>query len=140
MNPIIKDILFTIHCLTCFVSVFVMPYFIFKFVDVLLDKYRRNKYPEYFEYYDAGMDICRDAHDQATHKKTYFEYKLKLIYEGLRDGECTDEYFREYTNTLSESYIEFAQWFQEQQEESKVYFKKADAYAKEHNLGWGRLY
>ena len=106
----------------------------------VLDKRRRAQYPEYFEYFDAATDIARDVHDQTKHKTTVFEFRLKLIYEGLRDGECTVEYFQEYLDRINKEYIEFATWFEAQRKEAKRLFIEADRYAKLRDLKWGYLY
>lgn len=111
-----------------------------KIVNEELDKRRREQYPEYFEYFDAAMDLSNEAHDTCKHKKTYFEYHLKLIYEGLQEGECTVEYFKKYTDRINKEYIEFATWFEAKNKEAKELFIKADRYAKERDLKWGILY
>ena len=105
-----------------------------------LDKKRREQYPEYFRLFDAALAISNEAHDTCRCKKAYFEYRLKFIYEGLRDGECTVEYFQEFLSSLNAKYIEFAEWFDDKQREAKHLFKAADLYAKENNLKWGYLY
>ena len=105
-----------------------------------LDKQRRATYPEYFELFDAAMDIVADVDDQTKHKTTYFEYHFKLIYEGLRDGECTVEYFQKYLDRINKEYIEYATWFEAQQKEAKRLFREADMYAKLRDLKWGYLY
>lgn len=106
----------------------------------ILDKYRREQYPEYFEYFDAAMDIVSDVDSQTEHKTKYFKYHFKLIYEGLREGECTVEYFQEYLDRINKEYIEFATWFEAKNKEAKDLFRKADFYAKERDLKWGILY
>ena len=105
-----------------------------------LDQTRRQQYPEYFELFDAAMDIVADVNGQTKHKTSYFEYHLKLIYEGLRDGERTVEYFQEYLDRINKEYIEFTTWFEEQNKEAKRLFKEADLYAKLRDLKWGYLY
>jgi hypothetical protein len=80
-------------------------------VSKVLDNRRREQHPEYFKLFDEAMDISNEVHDLAKHKKTYFEYKLKLIYEGLQEGECTVEYFQKYTDRINKEYIELATWF-----------------------------
>lgn len=111
-----------------------------KITNKYLDGRRREQYPEYFKLFDKAMDIVADVHDQTEHKTKYFKYHFKLIYEGLRDGECTVEYFQEYLDRINKEYIEFATWFEAKQKEAKDLFRKADWYAKERNLKWGILY
>jgi hypothetical protein len=113
---------------------------IIKIVNEELDKHRREQYPEYFKLFDAAMDIVADVHSQTEHKTKYFEFHFKLIYKGLRDGECTVEYFREYLDRINGEYIEFATWFEAQNKEAKRLFKEADYYAKLRDLKWGYLY
>lgn len=105
-----------------------------------LDNIRREQHPEYFKLFDEAMDISNEVHDTCKHKTTYFEYKLKLIYEGLREGECTVEYFQKYLDRINKEYIEFATWFEAKNKEAKDLFRKADYYAKKHDLLWGVLY
>lgn len=105
-----------------------------------LEHTRRQQYPEYFKLFDKAMDIAADVDGQVKHKTSYFEYHLKLIYEGLRDGECTVEYFEEYLARINKEYIEFATWFEAQQKEAKRLFIEADLYAKLRDLKWGYLY
>ena len=105
-----------------------------------LDKKRREQYPEYFKLFDKAMDIVADVDGQTKHKTAYFEYRLKLIYESLRDGECTVEYFQKYLDRINKKYIEYATWFEEQNKEAKRLFRDADRYAKLRDLKWGYLY
>ena len=123
------------------------PVIICLFIDIgikikkkYLDQTRREQYPEYFKLFDKAMDIVADVDGQTKHKTTYFEYHLKLIYEGLRDGECTVEYFQEYLDRINKEYIEYATWFEAQQKEAKRLFREADLYAKMRDLKWGYLY
>jgi hypothetical protein len=111
-----------------------------KITNKYLDKRRRERYPEYFELFDAAMDIVSDVDGQTEHKTKYFKYHFKLIYDGLRDGECTVEYFQEYLDRINKEYIEFAIWFEAQNKEAKRLFKEADYYAKLRDLKWGYLY
>lgn len=111
-----------------------------KITNKYLDEQRREQYPEYFEFFDAALDIVADVDGQTKYKTTYFNYHFKLIYEGLRDGECTVEYFQEYLDRINKEYIEFATWFEAKNKEAKELFRKADWYAKERNLKWGILY
>ena len=111
-----------------------------KITNKYLDDKRREQYPEYFKLFDKALDIVADVDGQTKHKITYFEYHFKLIYEGLRDGEYTVEYFQEYLAKINKEYIEFAAWFEKQQKEAKRLFREADWYAKERDLKWGYLY
>ena len=111
-----------------------------KVTNKYLDDKRRQQYPEYFKLFDAAMDIVADVDGQTEHKTKYFEHRFKLIYEGLRDGECTVEYFQKYLDRINKEYIEYATWFEAQQKEAKRLFREADYYAKLRDLKWGILY
>ena len=111
-----------------------------KITNKYLDEKHRQQYPEYFKLFDAAMDIVADVDGQTEHKTKYFRHRYKLIYDGLRDGECTVEYFEEYLARINKEYIEYATWFEAQQKEAKRLFREADLYAKLRDLKWGYLY
>ena len=111
-----------------------------KITNKYLERTRRQQYPEYFKLFDKAMDIVADVDGQTEHKTKYFNYHFKLIYEGLREGECTVEYFQKYLDRINKEYIEFATWFEEQNKAANELFRKADWYAKERDLKWGYLY
>ena len=104
------------------------------------DKRRREQHSEYFEYFDTAMAISNNINEFTEQQTASFEYRLKLIYEGLRDGECTVDYFQEYLAKINKEYIAFATWFEEQNKEAKRLFREADLYAKLRDLKWGYLY
>ena len=105
-----------------------------------LEQTRREQYPEYFELLDKAMNIVRNTEGLTEHKTTYFRHRLKLIYEDLKDGECTVEYFEEYLARINKEYIEFANWFEVQHKEANRLFREADLYAKMRDLRWGIIY
>ena len=111
-----------------------------KITNKYLDNTRREQYPEYFELFDTAIAITNEVHEVTEQKTEHFKFKYKLIYEGLREGESTVEYFEEYLAKANKEYIEFATWFEEQNKEAKRLFKEADAYARKHDLKWGILY
>ncbi len=111
-----------------------------KITNKYLDQIHREQYPEYFKLFDEAMDIVAEVDCQTKYKTAYFEYRLKLIYEGLREGECTVEYFQKYLDRINKEYIEYATWFEAQQKEAKRLFREADYYAKMRDLKWGYLY
>ena len=111
-----------------------------KITNKYLDQTRRQQYPEYFKLFDKAMDIVADVDCQTKHKTKHFNYQFKLIYESLRDGECTVEYFQEYLDRINKEYIKYATWFEAQQKEAKRLFREADMYAKLRDLKWGYLY
>ncbi len=135
-----KDVLYTVLFLGGPVILCLLIVCGIKITNKYLDGKRREQYPEYFKLFDKAMDIVSDVHGQTEHKTTYFNYHLKLIYEGLQDGECTVEYFQEYLDRVNKEYIEFATWFEAQNKEAKRLFREADYYAKLRDLKWGYLY
>jgi hypothetical protein len=110
------------------------------FIDKCLEQRRKEQHPEYFKYYNAAMKICFDASEKVNHEASYIKYHFDLITEGLRDGECTEEYARKRLNELSDRHIEITNWFKEQRADADELFRAADFYAKENNLLWGVLY
>ena len=136
MTDVLRVVLaFGIPVILCWLAVIGI-----KITNKYLDSKRREQYPEYFELFDAAMDIVANVDGQTEHKTKYFNYHFKLIYEGLRDGECTVEYFQEYLDRINKEYIEYATWFEEQNKEAKRLFREADYYAKLRDLKWGYLY
>ena len=111
-----------------------------KITNKYLDQTRREQYPEYFKLFDKAMSIVSDIDVQTEHKTRYFKYHFKFIYEGLREGECTVEYFQEYLERINKEYIEFAAWFEAKNKEANELFRGADCYAKLCDLKWGYLY
>jgi hypothetical protein len=111
-----------------------------KITNRYLDQTRRQQYPEYFKLFDAAMDIVNEVHKQTELKTDYFKHKYTLIYEGLKEGECTVEYFQKYLDRINKEYIEYATWFEAQQKEAKRLFREADMYAKLRDLKCGYLY
>ena len=109
-------------------------------LEQLIKKYRREKYPEYFKYYNAALKICFNASEKVRKESNYIKYHFDLITEGIREGECTDDYARKRLNELSDMHIELTNWFKEQLAEADKLFRDADFYAKENNLLWGVLY
>jgi hypothetical protein len=105
-----------------------------------VDKYHRKKHPIYFNFYDAGMKICTEASNKASHEADYIKFQFDLLTEGLKEGECTDEYFKHRSEQLADRYTEATKQFKEQQAEAEKLFREADLYAKRNNLLWGVIY
>ena len=123
-------------------AVFVLPSVVFIYIwfEKLKENSRRGKYPEYYKYYDAALKICFDASAKVNKEAEYIKYHFDLITEGLREGECTDEYARKRLSELSDQHIALTNWFKDRQAEAEKLFREADFYAKENNLLWGVLY
>ena len=124
----------------CTFSVFFLPIFLIENVDRMITAYRRTKYPEYFKYYDEGMTLTIGAALQYNAIMEKFNYKVKKLSDGLHDGECTPEYFRKNWTDLGERYIECIDFIGDPMKQGDQLFKKAHAYAVEHNLKWGLIY
>lgn len=105
-----------------------------------VERIRRNKYPEYFKLLDAGNKLREEAAYYTKKEVAYLEFKFKLLTDGLRDGECTEEYFRERFNELADHHTEVIRLFTAAQAEAEKLLREADLYAKENNLLWGVLY
>lgn len=106
----------------------------------LLKRRRRKKHPEYFKYYNEAAILSFERGARYSRRRECFDYKLKLFNDGLRDGECTKDYYFEQLNKLMIEYQELCDWFQNTEKEIRELLVKADLYAKEHNLRWGVLY
>jgi hypothetical protein len=119
---------------------FIDPVLLISFSDKLLDKYRRKKHPEYFKYWDEALKLSFERGAEYNRRKDRFDYYFKLYTEGLRDGECTWEFYTERTNRLMVEYRDLCDWFQEEEKKIKELLVKADLYAKEHECYWGIVY
>lgn len=108
--------------------------------DKLRDNNRRKKHPLYFEAYDEAMKICFAASAKVRHDVECLKHQFDMLTEGLREGECTVEYFRKRFEYLANRHVETTKWFKEQQAEAEKLFRQADSYAKRNNLLWGVLY
>lgn len=108
--------------------------------DRLLEGYRRNKHPEYFKHWDKALTLSFKRGTEFKKRKERFDYFMKLYNDGLRDGECTEEYYIEHMHKHMEEYKELCTWFREEEKDIRESLIKADFYAKEHNLSWGIIY
>jgi hypothetical protein len=124
----------------CFLLVLPLAIVISLWLDKYLDKNKRKKHPVYFEYYDAAVKLCFEASAKVKHEASHLDFHFKMLTDGLKEGECTEEYFKKRFDQLTDRYIETVKWFTEQQKEAEKLFREADLYAKENNLRWGVLY
>ena len=131
-----KELIIIFGLPICFVAVVLVS----NWCDKLCERNRRKKHPLYFEVYDAAMKICFDASAKASKEADYLKFQFNLLTEGLKEGECTEEYFKKHFDQLADKHIEVTKWFTEQQKEAEKLFRQADAYAKRNNLLWGVLY
>jgi hypothetical protein len=105
-----------------------------------LEGSRRKRHPEYYKSYDEALKLSFERGTEFRQRKERFDYYFKLYNYGLRDGECTNEYYNKKMNELMIEYQELCTWFQEKEKVIRELLVKADLYAKEHNLLWGIIY
>lgn len=122
--------------MACFV---ILAFVCFKASD-LIDRYRRKKYPEYFKYYDAAVEICFVTGQRIEQEAELIQFKFKMLADGLQAGECTEEYFKKQFDYWSDRYVKATQEFKERHAEAEKLFREADLYAKRNNLMWGVIY
>jgi hypothetical protein len=135
-----EAILLAIAVIFTLFALFVLPIIVIGAIDKLIEKCRRKKHPEYFEYWDEGKKLSFERGKEFNRRKEFFDFKFKLYNLGLRDGECTNEYYTKKMNELMIEYQELCAWFQEEEAKIRELLDKADLYAKEHNLYWGIIY
>ena len=135
-----KMFLAVIMSIIMVVAIFSLPIAIVFIIDKTAQKYRRKKHPEYFKYWDEAKKLAFERGAEYNTRKSHFDYYFKLYNEGLRDGECTNEYYTEQMNYVMSEYKDLCIWFQEEEEKIRELLVKADLYAKEHNLVWGIVY
>ena len=117
-----------------------LPILLASLVDTLLEKRRRKKHPEYYKYWDEAVKLSFERGAVYSRRKEYFDYKIKVYNEGLRDGECTNEYYTDQMNRHMVEYQKLCDWFQEEEKKIRDLLIKADLYAKEHDLYCGIIY
>lgn len=124
----------------CAIGLLPLALFITFCIERLIDNIRREKYPEYFKFYDAAMKICFEASAKVNKEAEYIEHQFNILRSGLAEGECTEAYFKTRFDQLADMHIETTNWFKERRDEAEKLFRQADFYAKENNLVWGVLY
>ena len=135
-----KMFLAVIMSIIMIVAIFSLPIAIVFIIDKTVQKYRRKKHPEYFKYWDEAKKLAFERGAEYNTRKSHFDYYFKLYNEGLRDGECTNEYYTEQMNYVMSEYKNLCIWFQEEEKKIRELLVKADLYAKEHDLVWGIVY
>ena len=117
-----------------------LPILFVDLIDHIIKSIRKNKYPEYFEFYDTAVSESFRIGGKLNAEKRRIEYYIKLYSDGYRDGECTAEDITKKTAQLTRWWINACDEYNQEQKTIKVLLQKADAYAKEHNLKWGIIY
>jgi hypothetical protein len=109
-------------------------------VQSILDKYRRKKYPEYFELFDAAIEQVNKGSEYLEKEVEFLEFHFTMLRDGLRDGECTEEYFKKRLDKLIERYFKACKYHESRAKQSDTLFKAADKFACDNDLKWGLLY
>jgi hypothetical protein len=137
----VVDIFLSVFCTIAIPLLIVMlPILLTDVINRLLDINRRRKHPIYFDSYDRAVSKAFERAAEYNKRKEYFDYKFKLYNDGLCNGECTEEYYREQMAKLMVEYKELCFWFRDSEKEINELLRQADLYAKEHGLSWGVLY
>ena len=117
-----------------------LPILFVNLTDHIIESVRKNKHPEYFEYYDTAVYEMFRICGKLNAEKRRIEYYIKLYSDGYRDGECTAEDITRKMAQLTQQWITACDEYDQEHKNVKVLLQKADAYAKEHNLKWGIIY
>lgn len=135
-----EAILLTVAAFAVIFAMLFLPLMLAWLADKLVEGIRRKKHQEYFKYWDEAKKLSFERGAEFNRHKQRFDHYFKLYTEGLRDGECTNEYFSERMNKHMEEYKDICAWFQEEEKIIRELLIKADLYAKENNLSWGIIY
>ena len=98
-----------------------LPILFVNFIDHILDSVRRQKHPEYFEFYDTAISESFRIGGKLHAEKKRIEYYVTLYSKGYRDGESTAE-------QITKKMAQVTQWWINA---CDTYIKKLDA---ERNL------
>ena len=126
--------------LACTAGMVCLPILLCSFIDKIIENYRRNKHPEYFEYWDTAVSESFRIGKKLNAEKSRIEYYIKLYTVGYRDGECTAEDITKKMAQVTQWWISACDEYNQEYLEIKDLLNKADTYAKEHNLKWGIIY
>lgn len=117
-----------------------LPILLVNLIDHIIKSIRRNKHPEYFEFYDTAVYESFRIGGKLNAEKRRIEYYIKLYSDGYRDGECTAEDITKKMAEVTQWWVDACNEYNQEDKNIKVLLQKADAYAKEHNLKWGIIY
>jgi hypothetical protein len=109
-------------------------------IDNFIEKFRRHKYPEYYERYDAAIAHNFRFAGAFNNAKKRIEFKMKLFWDGYLENECSKESFESKMNSLISSYITIMDVYRAEKEYSEKLWREVDTYAKNNNLKWGIIY
>ena len=117
-----------------------LPILLVNLIDHIIKSIRKEKYPEYFELYETAVSESFRIGGRFSAEKRRIEYYLKLYSEGYKDGECTKKDFEDKMLQLTNMYVRACNEYNTEYATVKDFLKKADIYAKQHNLKWGIIY
>lgn len=124
----------------CIAATFFLPVLVVNLIDHIVESYRRNKHPDYFEYWDEAVSLSFKIGGKLSTEKRRVQHYIKLYVDGYRDGECTAEYITKNMAKVTQWWIEACDTYNKEYSEVKVLLEKADRYAKAHNLKWGIIH
>ena len=136
----LKTIGAVLGSIACVAGLFCLPVLLINLIDHIIESYRRNKYPEYYEYYDTAVYESFKICSKLDAEKRRIEHYIKLYSDGYRDGECTVEHITKKMAQVTQWWINACDEYNQEYLEVKELLRKADKYAKEHNLKWGVIY
>lgn len=137
---IVDGIKITICIILTIAGMIFLPIILINAIDSIVEWSRRRKHTKYFEYYDTAITESFRIGGKLASVKKYIEFKIKLYSDGYRDGECTAEDITTKMSELTKMWIEACDTYNYEKNSIEVLWKKADAYAKEHKLKWGKIY
>ena len=138
--PWYKALLLVIYSLLTIAALFAVPFAICRFIDKHVDKYRRKKYPEYYELYDAVVKESFEVGEEFKRRYDHITFHFRLWTDGLKNGECTDEAFADRMSKLTEEYQELCGWYTTAAQYLNDLWKQVDRKAKEIGFKKGTIY
>lgn len=136
----IEPIGIIIGIIACIGGMIFLPILFVNLIDHIVRSIRKEKHPEYFELYEDAVSESFRIGGRFAAEKRRIEYYLKLYSEGYKDGECTKKDFEDKMLQLTNMYIRACNEYNAEYAIVKDLLKKADIYAKQHNLKWGVIY
>lgn len=108
-------------------------------VSSMVDIRRRRNHPYWFDTYEKAVKLSFEYGSWYSNRRKYFEFDSKMLLDGLRDGECTEEYFMCRYFEICKRYADDMKQYKVQLAEVDNLIENANQYAKVHNLKWGLL-
>ena len=124
--------------LTVTVLVILGFFFYLKMIDVF--RYKKHKF--WYNHYNRALRNSMCIGSQFSEKINSINEQIKLMQQKLLDGGCLADDYREAMKSLAAAYCDAVSTYKNSEVALGIEddLKKADAYAKEHNLKWGILY